>query len=133
VDYEVFIHVRAWDFLQARMEIEGSRLQFECESLGKNPHREPDFVDHSEEGDIYGALIGQYAILYQSTMPLRIFMLVTLLLLIKSDRESGKGERLTPPSPHHRPYGSVARRFLRIVLTGSGLGLIPVFIGAPEG
>jgi len=65
VDYEVFIHVRAWDFLQARMEIEGSRLQFECESLGKNPHREPDFVDHSEEGDIYGALIGQYAILYR--------------------------------------------------------------------
>lgn len=64
MDYEVSISIKAIEFILFTLEKEGTRLLFEFQRLGRDPHREPDFSDKGEEGELNGILIDEYAILY---------------------------------------------------------------------
>ena len=64
MDYSVFIEASAIEFIESVVDKDGTKLLFDLKQIGKNPHKEPDFSDSGEEGDLNGKLIDQYAVLY---------------------------------------------------------------------
>ena len=64
VEYEVSINLKAIDFLNSRVGKRGTKLLFEIGQLGKNPFKDPDFVDQGKEGDLNGILSDEHVILY---------------------------------------------------------------------
>lgn len=64
MEYDVFINASALEFIETILRKEGTRLLFEIRQIGKDPHKQPDFTDQGEEGELCGLLVDQYSIFY---------------------------------------------------------------------
>lgn len=64
VEYEVSINLKAIDFLLSRLEKRGTKLLYDIGQLGKNPFKEPDFVDPGKEGALHGILSDEHVVYY---------------------------------------------------------------------
>ncbi|MGE9295526.1 MAG: type II toxin-antitoxin system RelE family toxin [Puniceicoccales bacterium] len=69
--YDPFIQTRALANLGTLNKRQRSKVLARIEALGENPYVEPDFIDSGEEGDLFGLLLDDHAILYYVDHPVR--------------------------------------------------------------
>ncbi len=71
MNYDVYLHEGAYEFLHALAENDACLLLSELRALGGDPFRSSDFTEDTDEGALYGVVVAQYAITYHVDHPVK--------------------------------------------------------------
>ena len=76
--YDIYLHEKTYEFLQALPEDEDAALLHELRALRDDPFRSTDFTEQTDEGAIDGVLVAQYAIMYHVDHPVKRIRVVDI-------------------------------------------------------